>query len=808
MQPNTFFALEQVIDRQPLTVAPETPLTKVIRLMQEWGNSCTTSKNNSDTDTTDRSNNSCVLVVENARLLGIFTERDLVGLIAAGVDTQNATVGDTMTENVVSLTFDESQDIFAALKLLRQHSIRHLPIVEDRHNLIGLVTAKNLRQKLQPINLMKWRRVAEVMQTGIIHADPDDSVRQVAWLMAQHKISCVAIAESKPDPETNRSFVHPVGIITERDIVQYQNLDLDLEQPAKYLMSAPLFLIDPDASLWSVQQQMQQRRVRRLLVGDAKGELRGIITQTTLLQVFDPAEMFGAIEMLQRQVCSLEVEKTQLLESRQTELEREVRERTATLKLTNRQLREAHQQLFFHVNNSPLAVVEWDSNFCVKRWSERAEQMFGWQKSEVMGKHWREWQFVLSEDSDSVVGINERLLNGTEPRNISHNRNYTKEGSVIDCEWYNSVLLDESGNLVSILSLVQDVSDRENARRERWKTKVELQERVRQQRAVAELGQFALKAKSLDIILNRAVDLVATTLEVEYCKVLQMLPDSQTLLLKAGVGWQDGLVGTTTLDTAEDSQAGYTLRHLEPVIVKDLADETRFTGSPLLLDRQVISCMSVIIQDDGQPFGVLGAYTAQHRTFSQNDANFLETIANIIAQTNERLIAESSLRASEQKFDSILGSLNDIVWSADARTFKLIYINQAAEKIYGRQVAEFYRHDNLWLEMVHPEDRDRVSKLPSITTEQGSCEMEYRIVRPDGEIRWLLDRANLACDEDNKPRRFDGNSTDITQRKQAESEILKFVSLADNSSDFIGMCDLNFVPFYINEAGKQGCNYK
>ncbi|MBE9046168.1 CBS domain-containing protein [Pleurocapsales cyanobacterium LEGE 10410] len=134
----------------------------------------------------------------------------------------------------------------------RSHKIRHLPIVDSDNNLLGLTTVKNLRQKLQPINMMKWRKVAEIMKTGVIYVHPDDSVRQIARLMADNTISCVAICQT--DPKT--SLVRPLGIITERDIVQFQNLNLDLRQPARDVMSAPLFLISPDDSLWSVHQQM------------------------------------------------------------------------------------------------------------------------------------------------------------------------------------------------------------------------------------------------------------------------------------------------------------------------------------------------------------------------------------------------------------------------------------------------------------------------------------------------------------------------------------------------------------------------
>ena len=129
------------------------------------------------------------------------------------------------------------------------------------------------------------------MTTSVVHALPTTSVRQVAQLMANHKVSCVAIVEERE----RDGLLIPMGIITERDIVQFQTLSLDLEQPAQKLMSSPLFLVSPEDSLWSVHELMEQGRVRRLLVAGSQGELAGIITQTSLLQIFDPAEMYGVI---------------------------------------------------------------------------------------------------------------------------------------------------------------------------------------------------------------------------------------------------------------------------------------------------------------------------------------------------------------------------------------------------------------------------------------------------------------------------------------------------------------------------------
>ena len=133
--------------------------------------------------------------------------------------------------------------------------------------------------------------------------------------------------------------------------------------------------------------------------------------------------------------------------------------------ITNRKaaetsLQNALQRLNFHVENSPLAVIEWDHEFRVSRWSPEAERIFGWQASEVIGKNLQDWQFIFTEDLEAVIDTVVRLAEGLENSNICYNRNYTKDNSIVYSEWYNSTLLDESGKLISVLSLVLDVTER------------------------------------------------------------------------------------------------------------------------------------------------------------------------------------------------------------------------------------------------------------------------------------------------------------------------------------------------------------
>ncbi|MCW3106182.1 MAG: domain S-box-containing protein, partial [Segetibacter sp.] len=134
-------------------------------------------------------------------------------------------------------------------------------------------------------------------------------------------------------------------------------------------------------------------------------------------------------------------------------------------KLAENELRLAYQRLAYHVENTPLAIIEFDKDLFIKRWSKRAEEIFGWKESEALGKNVYDPDFpvIYKEDIPQVDKINEQLMKGSVNRNLSLNRNYTKDGNIIYSEWYNSVLKDDHGNVITILSLVHNVTERKKA---------------------------------------------------------------------------------------------------------------------------------------------------------------------------------------------------------------------------------------------------------------------------------------------------------------------------------------------------------
>ena len=136
-------------------------------------------------------------------------------------------------------------------------------------------------------------------------------------------------------------------------------------------------------------------------------------------------------------------------------------------------------------------------------------------------------------------------------------------------------------------------------------------------------------------------------------------------------------------------------------------------------------------------------------------------------EIKEREEVTKLLRNSEEKLESILNSLEEVVWSADVATSQLLFLNPAAQEVYGRPVEELLANPDLRLESIHPEDRDRVKS--SYYHSDRISDLEYRVVQPGGEVRWVWERSRLIDDGSNGRR--DGIISDITDRKQIESEL-------------------------------------
>ncbi|MGC1319814.1 MAG: GAF domain-containing protein, partial [Pseudolabrys sp.] len=143
--------------------------------------------------------------------------------------------------------------------------------------------------------------------------------------------------------------------------------------------------------------------------------------------------------------------------------------------------------------------------------------------------------------------------------------------------------------------------------------------RIRQQELLAELGVLALQGTSFIEMLNHTARVTAEGLGAEYCKVMEYIPAENRLLVRAGVGWGEGVVGNATVGADLASPAGYALRTGKPVISNHLENEQRFRTPELLVEHGIRRAMNVILQGDGSPFGVLEVDSRSEGEFSEHD---------------------------------------------------------------------------------------------------------------------------------------------------------------------------------------------
>jgi len=354
----------------------------------------------------------------------------------------------------------------------------------------------------------------------------------------------------------------------------------------------------------------------------------------------------------------------------------------------------------------PDAIVVVDPQGCIRQMNAELERLFGYDREELQGQPIE----VLLPKRYRERHINHRLRYCSAPYRLKMSQRSElygrrRDGSEFPIDVHLAPIKTAEGML--ILGSIRDITKHKTA-------EAEIQELAHRKAIIADLSQLALAGTSLDRLMEHTVRQVARCLEIEYAKVLELLPDGQALRLKAGVGWKEGLVGEATVSAGLESQAGYTLLISkpadestliagEPVIVEDLSSETRFSGPPLLFEHGVVSGMSITIPGYVRPYGVLGVHTTQCRAFTPDDAQFLRAVAHILALAIERHQTEEALRESEMRARRLVEA--NIIGVLEGVEDQIINANQIFLDMVGYSREDLLAGKLRWPEMTPPEYR-------------------------------------------------------------------------------------------------------
>jgi diguanylate cyclase (GGDEF)-like protein/PAS domain S-box-containing protein len=192
------------------------------------------------------------------------------------------------------------------------------------------------------------------------------------------------------------------------------------------------------------------------------------------------------------------------------------------------------------------------------------------------------------------------------------------------------------------------------------------------------------------------------------------------------------------------------------------------------------SSASLPLHRNGLVTGSLNVYAGEALAFDEAVQNLLLEMTMDISyaidrfeQDRQRLALTDELKQTRARMDSIVNNIDQVIWSVDANTHQVIFLNAAAEIVFGKSVKDFFEHPGLWLQTVHPDDMNIALAYDHSIRVQGKCDAEYRVVHDNGDVHWISDHAWRVCDAGGNLLRLDGIASDITERKQAEADISK-----------------------------------
>ena len=347
----------------------------------------------------------------------------------------------------------------------------------------------------------------------------------------------------------------------------------------------------------------------------------------------------------------------------------------------------------------------------------------------------------------------------------------TVRGNLI--EVWRGPIRDTEGNITGAFSVSTDITARA-------RTEEELQARLRQQEAITQLGARSLEGGDLRELMTEASRIATAGLKADISGVLELDEDGHNLTITASSEPAPGSFVGKKAGGGERSLAGYTLLSSGPVISEDLLAETRFRPRPQLIEYGARSAISVSIKSKGAALGVLGAFSRKPRTFSRDDINFMQAVANILAGAIERSRGEERLRRNEEYLRTVIESSSDVVAVLD-RESTIRFVNGSGEAMFGRTAAEMIGRTAS--EFAHPDDipiRDRLCES-ALANPGVAVSDELRVRKADGTYLDCEVVMRALADIGGAPGVL-VNIRDISERKRNQLELARARDAALESS--------------------------
>lgn len=409
---------------------------------------------------------------------------------------------------------------------------------------------------------------------------------------------------------------------------------------------------------------------------------------------------------------------------------------------------------------------------CQGRWSfvnrSAAVRMLARTADELIGQPFCEDH---GAGADADRRMLDRVLSG-ETVTGHESARYRADGARITLRFNAAPIHDDDGRIIGASGTASDLTDRKLAEQALRQSEARLQVL----HTIATLaGQSVpptdLIGKTIDCLHRQFPDYRSAYCTIDDCECIRVVASRQPPSMPDITG------ASADLRSAPEYLA--TLRRDEALIVNDVTRTPRV--APLLthLDAAATRAMlDVPLRHSDKLMGLLCLDSDTPRAWAPDEVETLVDVAQAVAIAlhnarieQARQETEASLRESELRFRQLAETIDQVFWLWDYHTGEIVYVSPAYQAIWARPLESIYRAPQSWLDAVHPEDRTRVRQAFMHETMADRYDIEYRIIRPDGQLRWIHDRAFPVYDGDKRRWRIAGVSTDISARKLAEQRL-------------------------------------
>lgn len=792
-------------DRNFITVPIDVSLFKLVKLM--------TQARDIELETNCKRDNqvpaSCAFVLDNQQLVGLLTPGDLIELTAKECSFRDTLVGEVMRRNLITVLESEAQDLLKVTQILRQHSISHLPVVNEQGEPIGLVTAESIFAALQSTDL------DILTQTSILQTRSQQA--EVSRQRSEEKFRSIV--------ETANEGIWAIDVNGNTNFVNSKMAQM-LGYTVDEMLGQSLFAFMDKAGVAIASEKLKyqeqgviEKHEFKLCCKDGS-HLWTLLSANPIVDVM--GNYIGALAMV-----------TDISDRKQVE----------------EALRESEERWQLALKGTRDGIWDWNMQTNCVFFSDRWKEMRGFASNEI-GNSLEEWSTgIHPKDLEKVMEALDDHLTKKTPFFSAEYRVRRKDGTYIWVLDRGQALWDEAGKPVRMAGSESDISDRKQAE----EALKESEQRYRILLTNVPVGIFQTDAQGNCLYVNHYwMEItglsMAEALGQGWIKALH--PDDREQIFTqwnnatrqgrlfvmeyrfckpdGKITWVSGKAVAVRNEAKEIVGYFGTLRDITErrLLEEQLAEKQQLldafiTSAPVgmtVLDQQLrfsfinealaeINGTSVaehigktpweIVPDlapkqekvfhdvltTGEPIlyveinGETPKLPGVKRTWLVSYfpircvVNQPIGIGIVVVEITDRKQAEADLKESEEKFRQLTENIHQAFYMV-SKNCEIIYISPAYEQIWGRSCESLIQNSYSWIECVHPDDFDRITIGMKRQIEQGlELNDTYRIIQPNGSIRWVTSRSFPIYDRNGQIYRFAGIAEDITDRKQAENAL-------------------------------------